>query len=193
MDKATLRQTLKKELVQISRDDRDKKSRLICEHVIGSEEFRRAGVVMAFLSLPHEVDTAPIILTAFQQGKTVAVPKVSWEQRHMIPVEITSLETGLKADDRGLRNPTNGCPVPFEDIDLVLTPGLGFDKQGNRLGRGGAYYDRFFAANRIAAAKWGLAFSEQLCPTVPHTEKDVPVNAVVTEQGIIICNNRKTI
>ena len=189
MDKSTLRQKLKKELVQMSRDDRAKKSRMICDYVIGSDEFRQAVVVMAFLSLPHEVDTTPIILTAWQQGKTVAVPRISWEQRHMIPVEITSLETGLKADDKGLRNPTNGNPVSFEEIDLILTPGLGFDKEGNRLGRGGAYYDRFFASNKVSAARWGIAFSVQMCQAIPHTEKDVPVNALVTEQGIIICNN----
>ncbi|MBL7214891.1 MAG: 5-formyltetrahydrofolate cyclo-ligase [Phycisphaerae bacterium] len=190
MDKDALRHELKTKLMQMSGGDRVKKSKVICEHIIGSDVFRQAAVVMAYLSLPHEVDTTPVILYAWQCGKTVAVPKVSWEQRHMIPVEIKSLETGLKADDKGLRNPVNGTPVPFEEIDLVLTPGLGFDEQGNRLGRGGAYYDRFFVAHKITAARWGLAFSEQLCDTIPHDDDDVPVDAVVTEQGIRICSEK---
>ena len=189
MDKIALRHEIKTKLMQMSGDDRVKKSKQICEHVVGSDVFRQSTVVMAFLSLPHEVDTTPLILHAWQAGKTVAVPKVSWEQRHMIPVEINSLEAGLKADDRGLRNPINGTPVTFEEIDLILTPGLGFDEEGNRLGRGGAYYDRFFAAHQLSAVRWGLAFSEQLCPAVPHNDSDIPVDAVVTEQGILICSD----
>ena len=187
MDKDALRHELKQRLVQISTEDRIAKSKQICWQIVDSETFRNASVVMMFLSLPHEVDTTPMILHAWQQGKTVAVPKVSWEQRHMIPVEITSLETGLKTDKLGLRNPTNGMPVPFEEIDLVITPGLGFDRSGNRLGRGGSYYDNFFLNNRISAARWGIAFSQQMCDEIPHDENDVPVDAVVTEDEMIIC------
>lgn len=187
-DKAQMRRELKSRLAQIRPEDRIEKSRRICGYILDSEPYRSASVVMLFLSLPHEVDTTPLILAAWQQGKTVAVPKMSWEQRHMIPVEITSLETGLQEDRMGLRNPVSGAPVPYEDIDLVVTPGLGFDRHGNRLGRGGAYYDRFFSMHPVTAAKWGVGFSEQLCPEIPHDQNDVPVDAVVTEQGVIHCS-----
>jgi len=185
MDKEALRHELKQRLVKISTEDRIAKSKQICEQIVQSDAFREAAVVMAFLSLPHEVDTTPLILHAWQQGKTVAVPKVSWQQRHMIPVEISSLETGIKTDERGLRNPTNGTPIPYDEIDLVITPGLGFDRHGNRLGRGGAYYDRFFKHRNINALRWGVAFSFQLCDEVPHDDGDVPIDAVVTENEII--------
>ncbi len=187
MDKVALRHDIKTRLLKMSTDERISASKAICRHILDSEVFHEAAVVMVYLSLPHEVDTTPLILHAWQQGKTVAVPKVSWEQRHMIPVELTSLDTGLSTDQKGLRNPTNGTPVPFEDIDLVITPGLGFDRDGNRLGRGGAYYDRFFAGHDLRAARWGVAFSQQLCDAVPHDETDVPVHAVVTEQEMINC------
>ncbi len=81
---------------------------------------------MMYLSLPHELDTSEAILTAWQMGKTVVVPKISWQQRHMIPVEINSLETGFSEEVMGLRNPITGVPVPFEEIDMVVAPGLGF-------------------------------------------------------------------
>jgi 5-formyltetrahydrofolate cyclo-ligase len=187
MDKNALRQKLKQQLVQMSREEIASQSKHICEYVMESDVFRKASVVMAFLSMPHEVDTTPLILTAWQRGKTVAVPKISWQQRHMIPVEINSLETGLKTDEHGLRNPTGGVPVPFDEIDLVITPGLGFDAAGNRLGRGGSYYDTFFTSNKIKAARWALAFSHQVCDHIPHDDSDVPVDAVVTENGIIVC------
>ena len=185
MDKVALRHDIKSRLIAMSARDRVAKSKAICGLIVGSEEFKRASVVMAFLSLPHEVDTTPLILHAWQQGKTVAVPKISWEQRHMIPVEITSLETNFHVDKMGLRTPMGSNPVPFADIDLVVAPGLGFDRSGNRLGRGGAYYDRFFAAGKITATRWGVAFSEQLCDEIPHDEKDVMMHAVVTEEEII--------
>jgi 5-formyltetrahydrofolate cyclo-ligase len=105
----------------------------------------------------------------------------------MIPVELTSLETGLKTDERGLRNPANGIPIPFQEIDLVITPGLGFDRQGNRLGRGGAYYDTFFAHKQMTAVRWAVGFSVQICDEVPHDQSDAPMDAVVTENEIIMC------
>lgn len=189
MEKSALRHELKQRLVKMTRDERVAKSKRICEWVTDADVFKQSSVVMLYLSLPHEVDTTPLVLTAWQQGKTLAVPKVSWEQRHMIPVELTSLETGLKKDDRGLRSPSNGAPVPFDEIDLVIAPGLGFDRQGNRLGRGGAYYDNFFRLNKITAKRWALGFGVQLCDSIPHDEDDEPIDAVVTEDGIIICNN----
>jgi 5-formyltetrahydrofolate cyclo-ligase len=188
MDKNTLRQEIKKRLVQMDKKDRIAKSKQICGRILESDVFRDASVVMMYLSLPHEVDTTPLVLNAWQQGKIVAVPRISWEQRHMIPVEIKSLETGLKTEKQGLRTPTNGVPVPFDEIDLIITPGLGFDRHGNRLGRGGAFYDKFFSHPKISAARWGVAFSEQLCDQIPHDDSDVPIDAVVTENEIILCD-----
>lgn len=183
--KRQLRKQIQQILAEISPEVRVQKSRMICNAVIASEEYKKASVVMLFLSMLHEVDTTAMILDAFQHGKTVAVPKMSWQQRHMIPVEIQSLDTGLQTDRMGLRNPTTGTPVPFEDIDLVIVPGLGFDRKGNRLGRGGAYYDRFLSSPGMRAEKWAVAFSEQILDAIPHEEKDVPMNAIVTDTGIL--------
>jgi 5-formyltetrahydrofolate cyclo-ligase len=140
---------------------------------------------MMYLSLPHELDTSEAILCAWQMNKTVVVPKVSWQQRHMIPVQINSLETGFSEEVGGLRNPTTGAPVPFDEIDLVVAPGLGFDRKGNRLGRGGSYYDRFFTNKELKAAKCGFAFAEQVIETVPVTEHDVPVNMLVSDEEVL--------
>jgi 5-formyltetrahydrofolate cyclo-ligase len=107
----------------------------------------------------------------------------------MIPVKITTLEKGLKSDVKGLRVPITGVPVPIGDIDLVVAPGLGFDKRGNRLGRGGSYYDRFFASERLRAARCGIGFAGQLVDEVPVTDHDVPVDFVVTDEGVCYCND----
>jgi len=146
---------------------------------------------MMFVSLTHEVDTSEAILHAWQLGKAVAVPKISWQQRHMIPVQINSLETGFSTSASGLKNPISGLPVPFGDIDLVVTPALGFDKKGNRLGRGGSFYDRFFANPELKAERCGLAFTEQLLESIPVAEHDMPVEILVTDEEIIYLDNEK--
>ena len=191
MDKAQLRRTLLNRLYALPSEQRSERSRRACQNLVSIEPFQKASTVMMFVSLPHEVDTSEAILHAWQLGKVVAVPKISWEQRHMIPVQISSLETGFSTSAFGLRNPIAGVPVPFEDIDLVVTPALGFDRKGNRLGRGGAFYDRFFANDQLRALKCGFAFAEQVMDSIPVTEHDLPVDMLVTDEGIMLFDNVK--
>jgi 5-formyltetrahydrofolate cyclo-ligase len=191
MDKAELRRKLLNCLLAIPSEQRSERSRKACRNLVSTEQFQRASTIMMFLSLPHEVDTSEAILHAWQLGKAVAVPKISWQQRHMIAVEINSLETGLSTASSGLRNPVAGVPVPFGEIDMVVTPGLGFDKKGNRLGRGGCYYDRFFANEKLKAVRCGFGLAEQLIDSIPVAEHDEPVEILVTDKEIIYVDNQK--
>jgi len=109
----------------------------------------------------------------------------------MLPVDINFLDTGFSMDVGGLRNPVSGIPMPFENIDLVITPGLVFGREGNRLGRGGSYYDRFFKHKGLKAIKCGLAFEEQLIDDVPVTESDIPMDMLVTEKQVYYFNSDK--
>jgi 5-formyltetrahydrofolate cyclo-ligase len=185
MDKLQLRNELKTRLVGMDVEARTEKSKIACRNLIETPQFSQAAVVMIYLSLPHEVDTSAAILAAWQQGKTVAVPKISWQQRHMIPVVITSLEVGFSTEVGGLRNPITGVPMPIEEIDIVIAPGLGFDRKGNRLGRGGSYYDRFFANKDLRAVKCGLSFAEQIISSVPMTAHDVRMDMLVTDDEVL--------
>ena len=153
MDKERLRVRLQKSLLEMSEEERSEKSLKACKNLVSTPQFQMASTIMMYLSLPHEVDTTEAVLYSWQQGKTVVMPKVSWQQRHMIPVKINSLETGFSTEASGLRNPITGVPMPIEEIDLVVAPALGFDKEGNRLGRGGAFYDRFFAHKQLTATR----------------------------------------
>ena len=188
MDKKQLRDQVKQCLIDIDLQTLSAKSKKACQHVISTHQYKEASVVMLFLSLPYEIETAPIILDAWQRGKTVLVPKISWQQRHMIAIEINSLETGLREGAHGLRSPTTGVPVPVADIDLVITPGLAFDAVGGRLGRGGGYYDTFFANKDLSAIKMGFCFSEQVAAEVPMSKHDHPVDVVVSDDGVIEIN-----
>jgi 5-formyltetrahydrofolate cyclo-ligase len=191
MDKILLRSELQKRLLQMSDEQRSQKSRKACHNLVSTRQFQLASAVMMYLSLPHEADTSEAILHAWQLGKVVAVPKISWQQRHMIPVQINSLETGFSTEVGGLRNPITGVPMPFGEIDLVVTPALGFDRKGNRLGRGGSYYDRFFINDELKAPRCGFAFAEQIVDSVPVAETDVPVDFLVTDEEVIYFNDQQ--
>ena len=167
MDKAQLRKQLQNKLFNMTGELRAEKSTKACKKLISLSQFKQASVIMMYLALPGEADTTDAILYAWQQNKTVVVPKVLWQQRNMIPVEINSLDKGFSTEVVGLRNPVKGVPVLLEDIDIVITPALAFDGKGNRLGRGGGYYDRFFANKKLNPLKCGFAFSEQIVQSVP--------------------------
>jgi len=191
MDKSQLRRKLQNYLLELGEKERAEKSRKACHNLISTPQFQNASTVMMYLSLPHEVDTSEAILHAWQLGKTVVVPKISWQQRHMIPVQINSLETGFSTEVSGLRNPVTGVPIPFEEIDLVVAPALGFDRNGNRLGRGGSYYDRFFTNKELKAPRCGFAFAEQVLDSIPVMDSDQPVDLLVTDEEIIYFNSKK--
>ena len=135
------------------------KSRRAREAIVHLPEFRNATVVMIYLEIPHETAAADLALSAWHDDKTVLVPRVSHREHRMDAVPIRSLDAGIARTAGNLREPTNGQPWPVENIDLIVTPGLAFDRRGNRLGRGGGYYDRFLALPGIRAVTCALAFA----------------------------------
>jgi len=189
MDKDELRKSLKKVISGITGQHREQMSKMACKNLASTRAFQKASGVMFYLSLPHEVDTTEAMLEAWQQEKTVVVPRILWHQGHMIPVQISTLEKDLTTVHSGLRNPVKGFPVPYEDIDLVIVPGLGFDDKGNRIGRGEGYYDSFFTHNDLKALRCGFAFEQQRVQSVPVTDNDQPIDFLVTEQNIIYFNS----
>ena len=186
MTKEQLRSILRKMLSRnISRQKQQEKSKKACRNLISTPEFQDASVIMMYLAIPDEADVTDAISSAWREDKAVIVPKVLWKQKSMIPVRIESLEmVPIESAVSGLRNPANGVPVGVEEIDLVVAPGLGFDTKGNRLGRGGAYYDRFFADKKIKAKKCGFAFAEQVVDSVPTTDTDQKIDFLVTDEQI---------
>ena len=184
--KAVVRKRLKAMLEGIAPAERHRKSIAACALLASSSEFQAARVVMLFLSMPHEIDTASLALKCWQAGKTVVVPKVSWDQRRMLPVEITSLNTGLAhTGGHNILEPILGSPIPVDMIDLVVVPGLGFSPNGYRIGRGMGFYDRFLAQNEFVGASCGLGFQSQVVEDIPVLDHDMPLNMLATEMQLL--------
>jgi 5-formyltetrahydrofolate cyclo-ligase len=183
-NKAAVRKGLREMLAALSEADHHRKSLAACGLVAGSAEFAAARVVMLFLSTPHEIETASLALKCWQAGKTVVVPKVSWDQRRMLPVEISSLNTGMAVTGPGVREPISGQPIPVGFIDLVVVPGLGFTAAGHRIGRGMGFYDRFLAQPDFLGVSCGLGFQEQIIEQLPVLDHDMPLGMLVTDGGV---------
>lgn len=156
-----------------------------CQRLAETEAFRHAEALMLFLPMKHEVDATPLAIRAWQLGKTVTVPLVSYAQRHMIPVEIRSLSDPVTVDERGIQSPRNGVPIPVDLIDLVVVPGLGFDTTGHRIGRGAGFYDRFLSQPNFGGTICGLALDDQVVPEVPTQKHDVPLHMLVTDRRTV--------
>lgn len=182
--KTALRGRLRQLLSTMSQADRHAKSLAACSLLCQSPEFAAARIVMLYLSMPHELDTSPLALRCWQQGKTVLVPKVSWEQKRMLAVEITSLNDDMTTNSLGVREPVAGKPVPVNLIDLVIVPGLGFTPDGHRIGRGMGFYDRFLAQKEFLGLSCGLAFEEQIVDEMPVLDHDMPLSMLVTDRQI---------
>ena len=185
--KKQLRTDLKRRLAEMSADEIDRQSRIACEHLTQTDGFRKAATVMLFLSMPQEIDTAVAIESAWKSGKRVVVPRIDRHPRRMVAVEIHRLDHTPDPAISGLRNPTEGTEVPSGQIDLIVAPGLAYDRRGNRLGRGGGYYDRYLADPELKAVVVGFGFAFQVLDEVPTDPRDRPVDAIVTESGYLIC------
>ncbi len=180
-----LRTEMKATLAAMTEQDAKTKSYAACKSLLALSEYRDAQVIMLYLPIPEEVDTAEVALHAWQTGKTVLTPKVSMAQRHLMPLEIKSLDDDLTAGQFGILEPTNGQVWPLEDIDFIIVPALAYDRNGGRLGRGGGFYDRFLAHTEVKAVTCGLAFSEQLVDELPIHAHDYPVQILVTDKDVI--------
>ena len=169
-------------------------SSLICSRILASEAYKKSGQIFAYMALWDEVDLTRVILAALADEKKVALPK------------ITDLENGLmefyyldKSLDKNLQNQTKkgslGIEEPDEallkraDIDLhtntlILVPGRAFTKDGDRLGRGKGFYDRFLSGltdcstGSAVITKAGVCFSFQLVDTIPSTANDIRMNFI---------------
>jgi len=184
MVKKVTRQKLLQHLKTLSPEAIHAKSVRGCENLCGTEEYRQAGAVMLFLSLPEEIQTRMVLENALGAGKTVLVPLIDWEHRMIVPVTMQAVDEPMVRDRMGLQYPAAGRPFPVGQIDLVVVPGLGFDTEGNRLGRGGGYYDRFLSHNGFGGVTCGFAFEEQFLANVPIAEHDVPLDMAVSGRKV---------
>jgi 5-formyltetrahydrofolate cyclo-ligase len=140
-------------------------------------------VVMAFWSFGSEVPTGPILEALARRGDTTVLPAIAGGE--LEPRAYVAGEP-LRGTSFGAMEPAAGAVLAPEDLDVVLVPGVAFDRRGMRVGYGGGFYDRLLPRTRRNAARIGICFAAQLVDSVPAGPADVAVDAIVTEVETIV-------
>lgn len=182
LDKVELRNTAIQQLKCISKSDRESIVKKLTSNLIHTDVWNQATIIGITISNGFEWNTKPLIEAAWSEGKTICVPKCHPKDRQMDFYQINTYEQ-LEVVYYNLLE-----PIPEETkkigkqmIDLLIVPGLLFDRSGYRIGFGGGYYDRFltdFPNNTLS-----LATTSQLVDQLPAESYDVPVTTIITESG----------
>jgi 5-formyltetrahydrofolate cyclo-ligase len=178
LTKQALRSKILNKLKRQKEDLRKQKSELIKEKLFKQVVFKKAKRVMFYIAVKGEVETREMIEAAQSLGKIIAVPVCVKNRASLRPALFRS-HAHLKKGPYGVSEPVISRFVDLKDLDLVITPGVAFDKKGNRLGRGKGYYDRFLSKIPKDTPSIGLAFNLQVLPAVPVTSQDVSVKKVI--------------
>lgn len=187
MLKSELRKNVLKDRGALSPAEVAAKSARIIERLLGMDEYRRASTIMVYIDFRNEVQTGELVQRAMAAGKRVAVPVTDIAGRRLTPSLLADFPGDLHPGAWGILEPKPEClrPLAPEELDLVVVPGVAFDEQGNRLGYGGGFYDRFLPRTRPDTVYVALAFEVQVRPDVYPGPHDVPVHYLLTEDRLI--------
>lgn len=185
MSKEELRRELRRRLRALTPTEREQAGAEIARRLWTLPEVADAGTLLLFASLRHEVPTDPIAEEARRRGIQAIYPRCLPATRELALHRVHAGDA-LRPGEFGIREPDAACPVvAVEEIDVALLPGLGWDRQGGRLGRGAGYYDRLLAAPEWRALRCGLFFAVQEVDSIPMDPWDVPLEVVVTEEEVL--------
>jgi 5-formyltetrahydrofolate cyclo-ligase len=185
-----IRRGLRARRAELTASQRAAAARAITMHIAGTRWLRGARAIGLYVSIGTEVPTEPLRALAVRRNCPVYLPCiVDYRARRMVFARDEHTLTSINR--LGIPEPTALRTIPIRALSVVLMPVLGFDRHGTRLGTGGGYYDRMFAYRRHRHS-WhrplliGIAFQCQRLAVIERGGHDVPLDAVVTEDGVSI-------
>ncbi|NLZ16309.1 MAG: 5-formyltetrahydrofolate cyclo-ligase [Desulfobulbaceae bacterium] len=183
----SLRSLARKLRDALSQAERSLASACICKRMCQLEEVAKAHIILLYSAFRSEVETEQLCCSLIQMGKKVCAPLINTEEKGMLPIELDNNAIDLRPGYCGIPEPVwraDRICAP-EKLDIVVQPGLLFDRAGNRLGYGGGYYDRFLALKAPQALRIGLAFSCQVTTGIPAQKHDMRLDILITEKEIL--------
>lgn len=167
--------------------DREQLSQTIWERFLALPEFSAAGTVMLYVDARSEVRTRPFLPGVIAAGKRVVVPYCAEGELALFRLEsmdeLAPGHFGIHEPNPELRG-LEDKRIEAGELDLVMVPGVAFDRRGGRLGYGKGYYDRLLRRLRPDALAVGVAFECQIVPEIPMHHDDVFMDKVVTETAL---------
>ena len=181
-EKAKIRREILEKLRSQDNKTRSVKSQQIKRRLFEDSSFQAAKSVMFYVAKAYEVDTKDMIEEAIAIGKKVIIPVTEPKKKRLIPSEIKNPKKELVKGAFGIYEPKKEYmrAVDIKDIDMVIVPGVAFDKKGNRIGHGQGYFDRFLKDLPKRLPAIGLAFKFQLVERIKTLSWDIPVTKVIT-------------
>ena len=188
-DKKVLRKEILTERKNINTVKKEEMDNKILDRFYKSEYYRKAKKIFIYVSFDSEIDTKGIINKALMDNKKIYVPRTEFKTRLMDAVEVTSLDNLIESE-YGILEPSIEEPhIEPNELDLIVVPGVAFDRNGGRIGYGAGFYDRYFkriSKDRIKKiTKLALAYDFQILEKIPMNEQDVPVSYIITEKEVI--------
>lgn len=182
--KVELRQELDGRRRGLSQSEWERAAHVAQEALIGSELWRAAKTVMLYQPIGREMPVSLLVAAALAAGKRLALPRC--ERRRVMHARLwDGAAESLVRSNFGILEPAESASiVPPQELDLVVIPGVGFDREGYRLGWGGGFYDRYLPG--VRGAKVGIAFGVQIVEVLPREAHDVRLDGVVTEAGLTL-------
>lgn len=191
MEKQLLRTTQLNKRNALNFLDVQGKSHEATQRLITLPAYKKAKTVFTYLAYKNELNTNALIQNAWQQGKTIVVPICQKKDKTLLLSRLNSFND-LVVGNYNIFEPkqTHIDPISTDELDLVILPGLAFDLEGNRLGYGGGFIDRFLPTLAPTCTKIALAYDFQILPIIPTQEHDIPVDIIVTDKDIYPVTNR---
>ncbi len=182
-NKAELRKEVLSIRKELSAEFVAKNSRIIFDKLKATEEYKNAKSVMVYMDFGNEVNTKDFINEALSEGKKIIIPYTDTGKVLIVPVEIESFDDLVKCKFGYLEPKKEKINTPYDvnKIDLIVVPGVVFDKKRNRIGFGKGYYDRLLSIRRAKA--FAIAFEFQVYDEIPAEEHDIKMDMIITEKN----------
>lgn len=174
MNKKELRKSIRNLVAQMSYEDKINEARCVFSHIENSDIFTNCNNIMLFASLPDEIPTHDII-ERWAEQKNIYLPRVNGDDLDIIKYRPGMLHKG----SYDIMEPEGNDTINPAILDMIIVPGVAFDKEGNRLGRGKGFYDRFLS--KTHAITIAVCFDCQLARHIPTEPHDLPAQFVVTK------------
>lgn len=166
-------------------EEKELKDNIILEKLFQTDLYKNARNIFTYISFGDEINTIKLIERALKDNKNISVPKTYRETRTMNAIFIPCLKE-LKENHMGILEPIDdSIVIKKEDIDLIIVPGAVFDKDFNRIGYGGGYYDRYLEDIAYKNNKVVLAYDFQIIDKIESEEHDIKMDLIITDKEVI--------
>ena len=175
MEKSEIRAEVRRRIKELTSEQKSLSATKIFTTIEQNQNFAKAECIALFASMKDEVSTDYALYAWLKMGKRIVVPRVEGDIMRFYEYSPKRMQTG----SFGIEEPIGDKEVSPAEIDLIIVPARAFTRSGERLGRGGGFYDKYMSLNGFRAYKIGIAYACQIFDTLPHAPHDIKVDEVV--------------